>query len=213
MRKFNRLTLWVCLLCLGFMLFASVCVYGMWVYYADTVPIAYNATTQMGMFGYAPEIVVPGGEHEAELNENHLRLIDLVLNESDSGYGLNYSDTVLLHKYLKLQSVVYSNQKTSGGHLKFILDPKTDTGGLYYCVEKVSDTEYYCYTFAVDDMLEAAGTQNEIVAYRTTLVKTNQWNATVSYLGYAKVLDITDIGISAHPQCEDYSIDVRSWHV
>jgi len=60
---------------------------------------------------------------EAELNENHLRLLDLVLNESDSGYGLNYSNTVLLHKYLKLQSVVYSNQKTSGGHLKFILDP------------------------------------------------------------------------------------------
>ena len=167
----------------------------------------------MGMFGYAPEEVVPGGEHQAELNENHLKLLNLILNESDKGYGLNYSNNALLHVCLRKAPVAYSNQKTTGGHLKFILDTKHDTGGLYYCVEKVSDTEYYCYTFSVDEMMAAADTQKEIVAYRTTLIKTNTWNYTISYKGYAKVLDLNDIGISVLSQCEDYTINVDTWHV
>lgn len=100
------------------------------------------------MFEYPPEEILPGGEMEdAELGESHFALIDLILNERDKGYGLNYSNNVVLHRYLKNQPVVYSNQKVSGGNLKFILDPKNNTHGLYYCIEKVSDTEYYIYLF------------------------------------------------------------------
>ena len=93
-------------------------------------------------FEFAPEQILPGGEVEdAELGESHFKLIDLILNEDDKGYGLNINDNVLIHRYLERERVVYSNQKISGGNLKHILDPQNNTHGLYYCVEKISDTE------------------------------------------------------------------------
>ena len=213
MLKIKRLSAWVCVISVGLALLSSAFVYGAWVYYQDTVPVGYGVSHQLGEFGYAPEEVVPGGEHEATLGENHLKLIDLILNEKDKGYGMNININVLIHQYLRTKPVLYSNQKISGGHLKHILDPKNNTHRLYYCIEKVSDTLYYCYTFSVDDLIAAENTEQEILAYRTMLEKTDIWRATKSYVGYAKVRALSYLGASADSQSESCSIDISTWHV
>jgi len=189
-------------------------VYATWLY-AEGSPQDVEQTMglSLAMFEYKPEEILPGGEmEEAELGGDHFGLIDLILNERDKGYGLNISNNVVLHRYLKNQKVVYSNQKVSGGNLKFILDPKNNTHGLYYCLEKVSDTEYYAYTFSTDALSTASGSSTEIVAYRTTLLKTDKWRATVSYKGYALTKSLSDLGESADPNTINYSIDVTTWH-
>lgn len=213
MLRIKRISTLVCVLSLTLALLSSAFVYGAWVYYQDTVPVGYEVYHQMGEFGYAPEEVIPGGEHEASLGENHLKLIDLVLNENEKGYGMNMGINVLIHQYLRTKPILYSNQKVSGGHLKHILDPKNNTHGLYYCIEKVSDTLYYCYTFALVDLIAAEGTDREILVYRTLLEKTDIWRATKSYTGYAKVKSLSSLGVSADSQSEAYSIDVSTWHV
>lgn len=118
-----------------------------------------------------------------------------------------------MHSYLKKQPVVFSNQKVSGGNLKFILDAKNNTHGLYYCLEKVDDATIYVYTFSVDELSTASGSNNEITAYRTTLEKTDKWRATKSYLGYAKTKNLRDMDVSADSNTIGYSIDVASWHL
>lgn len=190
-------------------------VFGEWIYPGiGPSPSETFINITLKIFEYPPEEVLPGGgNEEAELGQNHYTLIDRILNERDKGYGLNINDNVLLHQYLRKQPVVYSNQKVSGGNLKFILDPKTDTDGLYYCIEKGSDTEYYAYTFSVSDLETYAGTNHEIPVYKTTLLKTDKWNATVSYLGYAKVIFLSDLGYSSDPNCLRHTIDVSSWHI
>lgn len=191
-------------------------VYATWAYAEiSPTPAEQGMNVSLNVFDYPPEEILPGGDNDEELTlgENHYVLIDLIFNESNKGYGLNISDNALLHQCLKKQPVVFSNQKVSGGNLKFILDPKNNTHGLYFCLEKVSDTEYYAYTFSTDELSTASGTNIEIAAYRTTLVKTDEWRATKSYLGYAGVKRLSEFGVSADPQCIQYSIDVSTWHL
>ncbi len=190
-------------------------VYATWLYAEGSPqPAEQIMGLSLAVFEYPPEEILPGGEmEEAELGGDHYGLIDLILNEKQKGYGLNINDRVVLHQYLKNQKVVYSNQKVSGGNLKFILDPKNNTHGLYYCLEKVSDTEYYAYTFSTDALATASGSSAEIVAYRTTLLKTDKWRATTSYLGYAQTKSLSALGESADPNTIAYSIDVSTWHV
>lgn len=189
-------------------------VYATWLYAGSPIqPAEQEMMLSLAVFEYKPEEILPGGEmEEAVLGEDHYGLIDLILNEKQKGYGLNINDNVLLHQYLERQKVVYSNQKVSGGNLKFILDPKNNTHGLYYCLEKVSDTEYYAYTFSTSALSTASGSSTEIVAYRTTLLKTDKWRATTSYLGYALTKSLSDLGESADPNTIKYSIDVTTWH-
>ena len=198
-----------------FMLVSIGGAYATWLY-AESSPFPQQQTVGVSMtvFDFPPEEVLPGGNTgSVTLGENHLALTDLILNESNKGYGLNYSPSVLLHNYLKKQKVVYSNQKVTGGNLKFILDAKNNTHGLYYCLEKVSDTEYYCYTFSVNDLSSAKGTNDEIIAYRTTLIKTDKWRATVSYFGYAQTKSLAFFGVSADSNTIAYSIDVQTWYI
>ena len=183
--------------------------------FADNQPQAVQNEMNIVLldFEFHPEDLLPGGDvEEAVLGENHYKLMDLILNEEDKGYGLNINDNVLIHQYLKNNRVVYSNQKISGGNLKHILDPGNNTHGLYYCIEKVSDTEYYCYTFSTDDLEKYGGTTAEIVAYRTILVKTDIWRSTTSAYGYAVVRRLTALGPSADSKSIPYSIDVTTWH-
>lgn len=196
-------------------LFSIGGVYAVWVYAElPAAPAEQTIACSILAFEYPPETILPGGEiEESELGENHYYLIDLILNESNKGYGLNYSDNVALHKYLNDDGVVYSNQKISGGNLKFILDPKNDTQGLYYCLEKVSDTEYYAYTFSTNELLNVGGLDMEMVVYRTTLLKTDEWEATTSYMGYAKAKSLNNLGASADPNTIPYSVDMSTWHM
>ena len=208
MRGFPIITALIALLSVGG-------VYATW-HFSDTQPEAVQEEVNITMmdFEFAPEQLLPGGteEEEVEIGENHFALMDLVLNESDKGYGLNINNNVLIHQYLKNKSVIYSNQKVSGGNLKFILDPSNNTHGLYYCIEKKSNTEYYCYTFATSDLSKYGGTNQEIVAYRTLLLKTDIWRATTSAYGHAQVRRVTDLGPSADPQSIPYTIDITTWH-
>ncbi len=189
-------------------------VYATWLYAEGSPePVEQTVSLSLSLFEYPPEEILPGGElEEAPLGEDHFGLIDLILNENKKGYGLNINNNVVLHKYLKSDGVAYSNQKVSGGNLKFILDPKNNTHGLYYCLEKVTDTLYYAYTFSTDALSSAGGSNVEIVAYRTNLEKTDKWRATTSYLGYAKTKSLSDLGVSADPNTIEYSIDMSSWH-
>ena len=100
-------------------------VYATWTYSLDYSELdTEEIGITLSVFDYPPEEILPGGEMEdAELGGDHFALIDIILNEKDKSYGLNINNNVLLHQYLRKQKVVYSNQKVSGGNLKFILDP------------------------------------------------------------------------------------------
>lgn len=189
-------------------------VYATWTYSLDYSELdTEDIGITLSVFDYPPEEVLPGGSNEqAPIGGNHLALIDLILNEDKKGYGLNINNNVILHKYLKNEPVVYSNQKVSGGNLKFILDPKNNTHGLYYCIEKVTDTLYYAYTFSEAELSTAGGLSTEIIAYRTDLVKTDIWRATTSHMGYAKTKSLSSLGASADPNSVPFSIDVNTWH-
>ena len=187
-------------------------VYATWIYVE--IPLD-PAEQQIGLslleFDYTPEEILPGGDNEApEIGQNHLALIDLILN--DRNYGLNYGSKTTLHDYLEDKGVVYSNQKVSGGNLRHLLNPTDNTHNMYYCLEKVSDTVYYAYTFSMDDLSTAGGSTVEIVAYRTVFEKTDQWNATTSHYGYARTRTLRDLGASADSNAIPYSIDMSTWH-
>lgn len=189
--------------------------FAVWIY---TSPGGDPTSAEMGIslsvFDYTPDEILPGGSNEeAELGGDHFALIQLILYEDDKDYGLNINKNALIHQYLRSNSVVYSNQKISGGNLKFILDPQNNTHGLYYCIAKVSDTEYLCYTYAISDLATVCGTEVEMPAYRTTLLKTDGvWQATTSYLGYVKTASLSDLGESADPHTIAYAIDISTWH-
>ena len=156
-------------------------------------------------FVWKPDEILPT---ESEIGENHLALIELILNERDKGYGLNYDSKNVLEGYLDKYGVVFSNQKVSGGNLKFVSD---ETDQLYYCVEKVSDTVYYAYTFTRNDLSMAMGTYTAIPVYRTVLKKTDEWDATRSYFGYAQVKPLRDMGAENTSGTLSYSVDVSTW--
>ena len=189
-------------------------VYASWMY-ADLPSDSKEQAVEISLveFEYPPEEILPGGDNEeAELGQNHYSLIDLILNERDKGYGLNYSSNPIMLRLLRDSDVVFSNQKISGGNLKFLLDAKNNTHGLYYCVQKVNDTTLYVYTFSTDDLLAYGGSSTYITAYRTTLIKTDRWNATVSYKGHALTKTLRAMGESADSNALSYSIDVTTWH-
>ena len=156
-------------------------------------------------FEWKPEEILPT---ESEIGQNHLALIELILNEKNKGYGLNYDSKKVLEEYLTQYGIIFSNQKVSGGNLKFVSD---ETDQLYYCITKTSDTTYYTYTFTYDDLLAYSGTTTPIPVYLTILEKTDVWRATKSYLGYAKTKSLREMGASNTSNTLSYSIDVSSW--
>ena len=171
----------------------------------------------LATFEYLPEQILPGGNEnngEVILGNDHFQLVNLITDKAGKGYSLN-SDNSIIHTLLENSTVIYSNQKISGGNLKFILDEKNNTFGLYYTIEKIEDNLYYVYTFSRDDLATMSGTDFEICVYRTT-VKNNdedEWVATLSHIGYAKTIKLTDVGESASSQSLTYSIDINSWHL
>ena len=183
----------------------------MWTYFYDPAPKENAFDHVLNLFDYPPEEILPGGGAEAPpAGENHFKLIELILNEDKKNYGLNFSNQ--LHNYLKSDGVLYSNQKVQGGNLKFILDAKNNTHGMYYALEKVSDTVYYAYTFGTDDLEAVGGTDEEILVYRTILEKTDKWRATTTHPGYAPTKSIRALGYSADSNSIPYSIDMAKWH-
>lgn len=202
-RSIVRYTAFLC----GLLVLASVGgVFATWYYTYETTPNAQeNLSVSLSDFEWKPEEILPT---ESEIGENHLALIELILNESNKGYGLNYDNKHVLEGYLDKYGLVFSNQKVSGGNLKFVSD---ETNQLYYCVEKISDTMYYAYTFSFSDLNSVKGTSTVMPAYRTVLEKTDKWRAPRSYFGYAQTELLRAFGAENTPGTLEYSIDVSTW--
>ena len=202
-RSIVRYTAFLCSL---FVLASVGGVFATWYYTYETAPNAQeNFSVSLSDFEWKPEEILPT---ESEIGENHMALIELILNENNKGYGLNYDNKHVLEGYLDKYGLVFSNQKVSGGNLKFVSD---ETNQLYYCVEKVSDTLYYAYTFSRNDLSMAIGTYTAIPAYRTVLEKTDKWRAPRSYFGYAQTKSLRDMNAENTSGTLAYSIDVSTW--
>ena len=180
-------------------------VYATWSYFDPPESLENELDVGMGLFEWKPEEILPT---ESKIGENHMALIELILNESKKGYGLNYDKKQVLESYLNSKGIIFSNQKTTGGNIKFVSDA---TSQLYYCVEKVSDTLYYAYTFAYDDVNAAKGTTDKIPVFRTALEKTDKWRAPKSYFGYALVKHLSAFSASAVSGELSYTIDPSTW--
>ena len=177
--------------CALLILFSIGGVFAIWVYVRDHVEEAGgDLSVALNEFAWKPVDILPT---ESELGKNHLALIELILNENNKGYGLNYDKKHVLEQYLNSEGIVFSNQKTTSGNLKFVSD---ETKQLYYCIVKISETEYYAYTFAKADVASAMGSNTKIPVYRTILQKTNRWEAPKSYFGYAKTASLRSFGAS-----------------
>ncbi len=193
-------------LCILFVLASIGGVFAMWYYAYGTVENAKeDLSFSLSEFEWKPDEILPT---ESEIGENHLALSELILNESNKGYGLNYDNKHILEGYLNDYGIVFSNQKVTGGNLKFVSD---ETNQLYYCVEKISDTIYYAYTFSSSDLTSVNGTDKMMPVYRTILEKTDIWRATRSYLGYAQTKPLRDFGFENVPGTLEYSVDVSTW--
>lgn len=202
-RSIMRYTAFLCSL---FVLASVGGVFATWYYTYETAPNAQeNLSVSLSDFEWKPEEILPT---ESEIGENHLALIELILNESNKGYGLNYDNKHVLEGYLDMYGLVFSNQKVSGGNLKFVSD---ETNQLYYCVEKISDTMYYAYTFSFSDLNSVKGTATVMPVYRTVLEKTDIWRAPRSYFGYAQTKLLRAFGAANTPGTLEYSIDVSTW--
>ena len=74
-------------------------------------------------FAYAPEEVLPGegeggeGTGTVTPGENHLGLLELVLNE-DSNFGLNLGNKSVIFSNLQSRKVLFCYQSASGKNLK-----------------------------------------------------------------------------------------------
>ena len=79
---------YVWLLCCLIMIGSVGGVFATW-YYADGTVSDVNGNLGVSLsdFVWEPEEILPT---ESEIGENHLALIELILNENEKGYGLNY---------------------------------------------------------------------------------------------------------------------------
>lgn len=174
-------------LCL-FLLLSCSGVYATWMY-AEMPLYQQQAAMPLAMnsFEYAPQDIVPGGSIDAPVGENHLALIEKILNEAS--YGLNATKKPIIHNVLESPGdVIYCSQNVQGGNLKHLMiDGVSAANKLYFVITKISDTEYHTFTFLYSDLNYIAGT--EIPVYKTLMIKGENgvWTAPRSYRGYAKI--------------------------
>ena len=178
-------------------------VYALW-QYSNLPPAVKESDIGLGLkvFDYPPEEIVPDDELSTSIGENHLMLIQMVVDEAS--YGLNATKKPIIHKYLENPGdVVYCSQNTTGGNLKHLMiDSVSEADHLYFVITKISDTEYHTFTFRYADMTNyPVGT--EIETYKTVMLKTDGvWEAKYSYYGVAKI---------NAPRVVSRGIDVTSW--
>ena len=191
-------------------------VFATWMY-AEGSPLEQDKEVglSLSVFEYPPEEILPGGDStgEVELGQNHFATIDLIVYTATKVYNMNDSKSPF-PRLLDQYGIIYCNQKTGGANLKFVLEPLHNNHNLYYCMEKISDTLYRVYTFSLDDLSTASGTDHEILGYRADIKNDgNEWKPTVSYEGYAKTAHLTDLGAEPLSQGNRYNIRVDTWHM
>lgn len=186
-----RKSLWV-MLCLVFSIFSLMTasgVYAIWRFSEESAATAKaDVDVFLSEFEYAPEELLPGGDIQATLGENHLALITKIVE--DLKYGLNSDSKTVIHDTLKNPGdVIYCDQKVTGGNLKHVmLDGLPAAERLYFVITKISNTEYHTFTMKYADML-ATPAGSPVKAYKTVMVKDGAgvWKATLSYVGEANV--------------------------
>ena len=185
----------------------AVCVEGAfasWHYYLNPSTEANTTMTpNASIFEYKPDEVLPGDQQATELHQNHLNLINSIVDHDN--YGLNASDKSKPIVRLLLESgagIVYGNQNVQGGNLKHMLVGGSDVNRLMFVAEYETDTKYNSYTFLEADA-KSSNVDRYITVYKTVIIKNgNRWEATTSYYGKAKVFE---------PGVVSYSIDVTTW--
>ncbi len=192
-------------------------VYATWMYAEEhPMPKETSVGVSIEVFDYPPEQMLPGGGEntgEVQLGQNHFMVIDLIVNKAKNGYHLNNSGSVL-HDFLDERGVVYSNQKTGGGNMKFVIDPKYNTHKVYFVLVKDTDSLYYAYTFDTDALATAGGSNLEISVYKTKIEKIDGvWDATVTHIGQAQTVSLRDMGYDAMSQTIGYTIRYDTWHL
>jgi len=176
-----------------------------WTYsnsFIDDVDELVNVT--INEFEYAPEVILPGDEEADKLGQNHLTLIDRIVNHIT--YGLNADSKPIVNDLLQSGTpVVYSQQNVQGGNLKHLLLTGATVDKLDFAVEYVTATEYACYTMATAS-LTSSNLGRIIAVYKTKIIyEEGKWKATVSYEGQATVVEVK---VKNH---NIITIDVESW--
>lgn len=147
---------------------------------------------------FAPDEVLPDDEQATQVGENHMALIEKILNEDQKGYGLNETRKPIIHNYLnKVGDVVYCEQNVQGGNLKHVMiDELVSANQLLFQIEYVSDTEYVTYTYRAED-IDNATVGDVIPVFRTIMTKENGvWDASKSYEGGAAVCNPSEVGLA-----------------
>ena len=177
-----------------------------WQYYLNPTPAGQSqAEITMGVFEYAPEEVLPGDKEATNLHENHLNLINNIVNHID--YGLNATKKPIVRELLEDGvPVVYSNQNVSGGNLKHMMLDSSDVESLMFAVAYYTDTEYHAYTFSSAKV--KSGLEGTVIdVYKTIIVKeNNKWVAKTSFKGTAIVSAVRGSDGATH-----VSIGVDTW--
>ncbi len=173
-------------------------VYATWQY--SFLPVA-GQDVQVGVglidFYYKPEEILPGGDDATTLHENHLNLINNIVNHID--YGLNATKKpIVLELLLEEKDKVYSNQNVTGGNLKHMLLDSSDVENLMFVVEYISDVEFAAYTFS-GKQATYSNMDAYVTVYKTQIIKEDgRWKATRSFSGQAKVFRPTVVNISVN---------------
>ena len=185
-----------------FMLCTTVgSVYAVWKY-AKEMDAPSDATPSI--FDYAPKEILPDDIASTELGQNHLTLIENLLDDKE--YGMNYDGSKLVIGCVVDDGLIYSEQHVSGGNLKHLLIDGTSAHALLFQVEYVSDTEYLVYTYVNGDAY-TYGIGDEIEVYKTVVSKdSGKWVATLSYKGKAKVMRFSTQNKNIRV------IDSETWH-
>lgn len=160
-----------------------------------------NMAVALSEFEFAPEEILPDDDVADQAGENHLTLIDNIVNHIT--YGLNATKKpIIKNLLLDGDKAVYSHQKVQGGNLKHLLLDGPTVNRLDFVVEYVSDTEFMCYTFQ-SALLISGNVGKPILVYKTKIIlEYSRWRATVSYEGQAPV---------AYVNRSFYSIDYTKW--
>ena len=199
--KFKPLLRWILVGCIAMVVLVPG-VFATWRYsYLPVGSQGIELNNTLVEFYYKPEELLPGDDDATELHENHLRLIENIVNHID--YGLNATKKPIVLQLLKTEKdKVYSDQNVQGGNLKHMLLDSSDVENLMFVVEYVTDTEFAAYTFS-GVKASYSNMDSFIEVYKTQILYENgRWKATRSFTGQSKVF---------RPGIVDISVNVDTW--